>query len=78
MDDLILLDLQERLHADRDGTERDRAVAVLEAVRQDSRGRAKAGAPPAEFATLSAIGDAADTAIQVLQAAWQRSHGSRA
>jgi hypothetical protein len=72
-----LLDIQAKLRADEAGTERAALQQRLQDLQATLKRKLDAGVPPAEFAVLNGLADAAAAADEVVGAAWTRLHGQR-
>lgn len=73
-DESDLLDLQARLRADRDGTERRRLEQQFQELHESVKRKLDAGATPAEFSKLNGMLDAAQAASEVIGLVWKRCH----
>ncbi len=73
-DEVDFLEMQERLRADTDGSERTAIDERLEQLAARLKRRLDAGVPPAEFARLQALHDAAEAARGAVESAWRRYH----
>jgi hypothetical protein len=69
-----LFDIQQRLRADTDGSARREIEAELSALQQALKHRLDAGVAPDEFKKLTAVGEAAAAAREVVAMTWNVYH----
>lgn len=70
-----LTSLENTLHADRDGSARDRALAILRAARQQLLEELRKPSLPRHYQSISAQFDACLNAERVIERLWHRYHG---
>ena len=73
-DESDLLELQTRLRADFDGSERRRLEQQFQELHGSIKRKLDAGATPAEFNRLNGMLDAAQAASEVVGLVWRRFH----
>ena len=66
-----LLEIQERLRADADGTQRDALLAQLAEMHQRAADAMRRGLAPAEYRQAERQAEAAQAAARIVAAAWR-------
>ena len=69
-----LFDIQRKLRTDGDGSARRQIEAELGSLQQSVKRRLDAGVAPDEFKKLTALGDAAAAAAEVVATTWAAYH----